>query len=859
MLVEDIERRLAPLDGWTVRLDDIWCYIVPQGHHYRRQGWKLHVSATVAAAPEVLDRVADVLLAAGCPFKFAATLDNVSRLNSGRYARGSSGKFVTIYPDDDDQLRELAARLHERTTGLTGPTILSDRPYAPGSLVHYRYGEFLGDPVLGNDGVYLRVLVAPDGTTIEDRRDAWFTPPPWAIDPFGYTEPPAPAVDGVLLADRYVVHRAIKHANKGGVFEATDIGTGAALIVKQARAGVGDGPDGWTYRVALRNEAEMLDLLASLGISPRPLALFEQGGDLFHVVERVDGMTLEDWCKRPDRPVHRRVIARALTASIAAVHAKGVVLRDLSPTNVMICADGSVRFIDLELAARAGVPAKLVWTPGYAAPEQIRGAVPDPAADRYALGALLFLLYTGAGPELAPDDPPGRGGRDRIASLLDLAEVTDDIAPMRPLLLGLLADEPAQRWTLDRVGDFLEADRPADIPRPADTRQEESARLLADGIDYLLASMTPDDTEALWPRTRTASRSDPCAVYHGAAGVLGTLIRVTGITADEQVRAAIRTTADWIVRRLGSQDPLPGLYFGRSGTAVALDAAGRLLGDDDLDKAAADLFDRMPRDWRNPDVTHGLAGVGMASLMLWSATGASTFRDRAGEYAERLADRVERHDGVPVWPIPDDFDSLLAGAVDYGFAHGTAGIAAFLLAAGVRLGVSEWVELATEAATSLGRVGIDTGVGYLWPPGPDADGPLAEFWCSGSAGIGTFLLQCWRATGDRDLWRYAEQAAEGVWARRWTPVPAQCHGLAGGGELMLDLADATGDDRFRRRAEYFASALVARAGIRDGRLLAPDESMTALGTDYSVGVAGWVDFLVRLHHGGRRAWTPDPR
>ena len=88
--------------------------------------------------------LADVLVEERASFKFAGALDRVALLTGGRADRGGGGKFITVYPDDPELFRRLARRLHAATLGLRGPRILSDRPYAPGSLVHDRYGGPLG-------------------------------------------------------------------------------------------------------------------------------------------------------------------------------------------------------------------------------------------------------------------------------------------------------------------------------------------------------------------------------------------------------------------------------------------------------------------------------------------------------------------------------------------------------------------------------------------------------------------------------------------------------------------------------------------------------------------------------------------
>jgi hypothetical protein len=806
---------------------------------------------------------------ARCGFKFASTLERVRELNGGRYARGGAGKFITIYPADDDQFRRVAEDLDRATTGLAGPTILSDRQYRPGSLVHYRYGAFLGRQLLTNDGEYLEAIAAPDGTLVEDRREAWFTPPPWATAPFPGPEPPtAEDADGVLLAGRYVVRQAIRHANKGGVFEAVDQMTGMNVIVKQARAHVGEGDGGWEIRDALRNEAHMLDLLAPLGIAPRRIALFEQDGDLFLVQQRIDGVTLAAWCTgamgdQPGLPWPEAAKMTARLVSIlAAVHGLGVVVRDLTPTNLLVRPDGSVTLIDLEFAARAGASAPAIGTPGYVAAEQRKSAAAARTADMYALGALIWLLVTGTDPLLPPDVPAERVVWQRFADwLTSIAETNDAARLAGPLILGLLADAPEDRWSIECVRAYLAGTGTSEgaAAHSRDARRRcDRDRLLADGTDYLLDSMTLESADWLWPASQYGARSDACNVQHGAAGVLATLTWVAGATGQERIRAAIRAACEWIERRLEpSQQALPGLYFGRAGTACALYDAAELLADRGLAARAVALAKRLPLAWPNADVTHGLAGAGYATLHLWLATGDDELRARVRHYGQTLAARVVRRDDMLLWPVPDSFSSGLAGIADYGFAHGTAGIAAFLLNAGRLLDEPGWVALAAEAGQMLCRVAHHDTQGTRWTSGPRDQTNLLEYWCSGSAGIGTYLIRLWQVTGDDRARELAERAAVSVWQRRWLASPAMCHGLAGNGEFLLDLAAATGDERYRRQAEDLATTIAARAALRNGRLLAPDETMLGFGADYGVGVAGWVAYLLRLRHGGPRRWMAE--
>ncbi|RLV04455.1 hypothetical protein CTZ27_10920 [Streptomyces griseocarneus] len=253
-LVAVLRAELTAVDGageeagngsgsWETRAGDFWYHVEPLAHRYRLQGWKLHLSAVPGNAEEVLRHAARVLLPLRVPFKFVGTTARLRRSLARDYQRAAGGKFLTVYPDDDAQCVELAEALDRATRGLSGPGILSDRPYREGGLVHYRYGGFAALRDLGDDGLWQDVLVAPDGTPTPDVREAWFAPPPWAADPF---RPPVQEQSGaaaqpsgggeLLLAGRYRVTGAVRHSNKGGVYRAEDTRRGdAAVVIKQGR------------------------------------------------------------------------------------------------------------------------------------------------------------------------------------------------------------------------------------------------------------------------------------------------------------------------------------------------------------------------------------------------------------------------------------------------------------------------------------------------------------------------------------------------------------------------------------------------------------------------------------------------
>jgi class IV lanthipeptide synthase len=127
------EMARAGLADWWMQQDECWCHVIGPEPIDPFQSWTLHLSATSLSAPVVLHAAARVLVSNECQFKFARDLER------GR-DRAQAGPFITAYPTDEQEFHRLAAELCDATLGMLGPRLAADRPYRPGSIVHYRFG-----------------------------------------------------------------------------------------------------------------------------------------------------------------------------------------------------------------------------------------------------------------------------------------------------------------------------------------------------------------------------------------------------------------------------------------------------------------------------------------------------------------------------------------------------------------------------------------------------------------------------------------------------------------------------------------------------------------------------------------------
>lgn len=863
-------------ERWIVRPTDGWCYVQPPEYPPRIQGWKLHVSATPLSAPLVLARSAEILIRAGCSFKFGTDLRRVVQLTDVWYRRGAAGKFITVYPRDDDHFRRIACDLHEATAGLAGPEILSDLPYRKGSLVHYRYGVFGGERVFTDDGLWEYRLVGPDGSTVKDERNAWFSPPSWARAAFdGEVLDPAAVPESVVLGNRFSVTQAIRHANKGGVYRALDQRSGVDVIVKQARAHVGSRLDGRDVRDRLRDEARMLDLLAPLSVIPRKIDLFEEQGDLFLVQELVPGEPLSEWAGAHSiggklETEKALKIVQGLVKAVSAVHQAGYVLRDLKPQNVMVSTTDNIYLIDVEYVVVQGSDAATVGTLGFMAPEVGAGheqnvvQAAEPATDCFGLGVTIFCALTALSPLLISGSP---SRIVRASVLTDLAGTYPVLETFGDLVLGLTKLDPASRWSLDDAKRFV-----GGVGDPAHVREARSLlpsgpirlnpdlldRLIDDGLSDLTSRMTPDGPR-LWPMEADPDgERDACVAWSGASGIVAVLARASAARpADVALRQSVSKAVGWIGERLLRVPRLlPGLAFGRSGTAWAVHDAATLIGDRNLADRAVHLARQLPTAGPNSDITHGLSGAGMAHVHLADMTGDDDLSQRVSRYAASVLSAAVLDGEDWSWPTARDADSKLAGTAVYGLAHGVAGTGLFLLGAGLTVTdrAANYLDAARGAGDSLLRAAGNRGASISWPRsiGSQEHGQPGQ-WCGGAAGIGTFLLRLWSHTEEGRYADGAERCAAAAMVDPWRLVVGACCGLAGVGQFLLDMADYTNDETYYDHAWRIAGIIGSQHHLV-GSLQLVGSRGTGLG--YAQGSAGVIAFLLRLRYGGPAPWLP---
>ena len=856
-------------DAWRTWRRGYWVIAEPPGAAVVGEGWKLHVSATSRTSAETLRRSLPVLRDAGVRFKFLMDPLAVREANGKSFPRASSGKFITVYPDDDTQFHAIASELTEVLKELDGPYILSDRRCPGSKVVSYRYGGFISRFELKPLGLRDLMIQAPDGSLVPDVRTPFWFAPSWARDPYADAEPVAPKATGKtsgggqgLLHGRFKVESALAFSNRGGIYRGVDTETGADVVLREARPGVEVGPEGIDAVELLRHEYELLIELADTGLFVRPVTFFEQWEHAFIAEDHIDGSHLGH-LSVANNPLYGldltpaaltdyydrfRLLWLQVADAIAACHERGIVLGDLSPTNIMVTADDRIRVIDLESAFhedRAGGAG--LGTPGTVTRRAVAAGRGDRRSDYYALGGIMLCcVLTCQQNDLVDHAVPLRL-LDAVA--VDLALPGELVALIRDLYDedAPLPDPAALRRRLTDLPFTTAwqqlpplAHRVTPDPKSSADLHRRIATTLDGVATYLRHTADPQREDRLFPADMLVFETNPLSVAHGAYGCLYAL-HTTGDAVPDTFLA-------WALRKpTGHKSLPPGLYYGSAGVAWVLSALGH------RDIAARVLHDASehPLLHAEPGVLTGAAGHGMACLRLWRDTGLTEFLDRAREIGAHLARDARHDDGRAHWPGSGKH-------IPVGYGEGASGVAMFLLALHAATG--------DPAVLELGRAGLefDLSCGTYSPTGllsfpavAATDEPTAvlrHYWDEGTAGVLTTLLRYHHVTGDESLGKHIEELLPDV-RRKYTTFPQLFHGISGLGNVLLDAYEFLGDPELLGDAERAAEAVLCSAVRRPEGVVFPGEQTVRESCDLATGSAGVALFLDRFRRTGPGART----
>ena len=274
---------------------------------------------------------------------------------------------------------------------------------------------------------------------------------------------------GTKLHNRYIVGQVLGFGGFGIIYKAWDSKLETVVAIKEYY------PSGLVNRVPgeqkvilfANNKAKVYQTglerfldeaknMAKFSTHPNIVNIFEffeQNNTAYIVMEFLDGTTLSDFLKDNTLDVTGSLeITQKICKALKEIHSQGIIHRDVSPDNIFMCMDGSVKLIDFGAArfsANEEQQMTIILKPGYAPPEQYEKiSKQGPWTDIYALGATLYRMLTGEKPE----ESTNRKVNDTLQSPREInAEVSENISNT---VMKAMAIEQHMRFA--RVDDFLE-------------------------------------------------------------------------------------------------------------------------------------------------------------------------------------------------------------------------------------------------------------------------------------------------------------------------------------------------------------------------------------------------------------------
>jgi len=251
---------------------------------------------------------------------------------------------------------------------------------------------------------------------------------------------------GTILASRYRIVAALGRGGMGEVFRAEDLTLQQEIALKFLPRELTSDPE------ALERFHREVRVARQVS-HPNVCRVFDIGvadGAPFITMEYVDGEDLSSLLRRIGRfPQDKGLeIARQICAGLAAAHEQGLLHRDLKPANIMLDGRGRVRITDFGLASLAGEVHGgdvRAGTPAYMAPEQLEGKEVTFKSDIYALGLVLYEIFTGKRAFDAPTLPELTKQRE-TSSPTNPTMLVKDLDPLvERVIARCLEKDPAKR------------------------------------------------------------------------------------------------------------------------------------------------------------------------------------------------------------------------------------------------------------------------------------------------------------------------------------------------------------------------------------------------------------------------------
>lgn len=659
---------------WTVNTIREWKYCIKNDEKLPSQGWKIHITSTVDQAQECLNKVLPYLVKKNISFKFVPSLEELLIKNSKYGDRASSGKFITIYPQNKDIFLELLPELEVLTSSLKkGPYILNDKQWY-NSNVFFRYGAFKKMTTIVN-GRRVFAIKSPDGKYLPDIRAPFYQVPGFIEEPERIKKMTVIQNDNfskidTSVFDKYNVESALHFSNAGGVYKAKY--KDKFYVIKEGRSQAGLDQLNRDGFKRVNNEYHVLKKLKGKKYLVEAKEYFEIWENNYLVEEFLEGINLSDFIAqnfpfssyqdRDKYAIQVKSILTQLKEALIDLHNSGYAMGDLQPSNVLISNSNKIKLIDFETATSL----KEEYKPGLQTPGFVSQCVRSfEEADWFAYWRLVRFMFMPIGP---------------VSDLSETVEKSQDISIRdyfgndifkfiqnmkifinhRVNLSGFNSDNHLSSIQTSSINDVS-------------TLINNLAKGIRKNIRYSSNQLIYGDIR------QYTEHFGAYSIAYGGFGAIMALSRL-GKLNDKDIKWC-HQIGEQILKHMDRNTPV-GLFNGVSGVACILYEIGEK-------KLAVELIKKIAVNDNKYDITlySGLAGLGLSYLSFYKQTRQSYYLDQAVNVLNQLKEDFSNQ--VSIHSTEDS-------EIPYGLMHGWTGAAYFVFEMSKIINDSGYEHLAKE-------------------------------------------------------------------------------------------------------------------------------------------------------------------
>ncbi|MEO0255524.1 MAG: class III lanthionine synthetase LanKC [candidate division WOR-3 bacterium] len=821
-------------ENWKIIRDGLWFHVFPLNSEIMTQGWKIHISSTINNAERILAKVAKILIDKKIPFKFALDKTILSMMNFKDWQRSASGKFITIYPNENE-FKEIIEILYSELKEEEGPYILSDRRYKDCKVLYYRYGGFKRITFVDIMGMKEYMIVSPNGEYIKDERLPYFNLPPWVKDPFPLEDKEPNEL--ALKNGQYLIEKALHFSNTGGVYLAKDRNSNKYVVIKEARPYTCKDNLGNDAVTLLHKEYEILKILKDTNIAPKPIELFQEWEHTFLVMEYIREKNLRELFFSKFHPIlklnfnsreskefykiYKKVFLNFLDA-LEIIHSKGIILGDISPYNVIVNPKNyKVKFIDFEGAIRKGIDKPfLLFTPGF---RKVDRNFFSFNADFYSMGALMFYflfpinvfsdlrkdLYDNVLKMILKD----LGWSKRIYNCINILinSVNENVNKIPYISKYVRKSLVSSNKVVKKAG-FI-------------TKKLSKERLqkIVEGFGNFILNHIEDEREdRLFPSDPFLYHTNSLSLGFGATGILYALKKCN---FDIPKKAFY-----WIEKKLkgvNEKDYPPGFITGLSGIAWALWE----LGYEDKSLKIIELTEKSPLKFKNHSLFYGMAGIGLTNLFFYLITSEAKFLERAINYGNKIIEVSKINKKGIFWEYENK--------VYLGYGYGQSGVSLFLLRLYQVTKEKKYFEYGIKGVFFDLKNGRKIEKDVISFPEAIGDKTLEHYIECGTAGIIKVLL---RYKFFNKLKRLIPDIC-----RKYSVFPGILFGISSFIDTLIDVYIFTNDVQYLEMMNRPLTGLIDiyLLSFPDGYAV-PGDNLFRISCDYATGIAGVMRTIHRV-------------